>query len=459
MEEEYKDTLTYEEQRKIAFEDFREKVYSGQVRDIHENKMSLYRPDSDTFFSCLSYSRYGSANKRGEIRERLLCIAIKIVTGARCKDISLWLSTIDQSDMNITPNCNLNPAIDSLAISLGAPQSLKGRGSWVQDDLRFKQGFYKFIDKNNNATGVWCKYALAYLFCQVYACDIYFYGLPKGTFEVKRTTSICKQSSYTTLDINQSSGFLSNTMSVCNKEELSNYEGLELVTPRNGEDAKTTTLVKTPSFYNSVSSFSSKNRSSEERSSEEDVNWFAIYLLFVNAKKSQKFELCYTDSENNQKNNIDWLARVSTYSLRVYEYDKEKDIHTNKKLRKNGAFCQPPPKGRRVHMFRFNPTEIGQNKILQVTEKNLRPRPSNGTSKPLYIYLYYREKGDNGTALMISRVDPSTYPGEPVFLANDQVLGDADGIFVVRSRNTRRAHSYVEKEMRVTVEIPIEAEK
>ena len=450
--------------RGLNFDVFRRKVISGETTDIHGNRMSMYIPETDTFFSCLSYSRYGTPNKRGKIRQRLLRAVIYIVTNRKCENVTQWLNTTLMNDITVSNECNSNPAIESLAISLGAPKSLKDRNRWILEDLRFKKGFHTFIDKNNNTTGIWCKYALSYLFCQVYSCDIFFYGMPKNSTEVRRTTNICKKQSYKTLNDDQIFGVGSNSMMLMDKDDINDYDGIELVTPRgdNGNSFSSATLTVS-SFYNNRGDSPSRcNREySEERSSEEDSNWFAIYLLFVDTGKSKRFELCYTDAEKNLGNGRKWLSKNSAYSLRVCGYDDKNETHTNTLLREDGSFCHPPPNGRHVHTFKFDTNEIGNNDLLQVAQSKLRPRQPNKSNKTkqIYIYLYYKTRGDNGTALMVSKVTPSQYPGDPVFFAKDQVMGDADGIFVVRSGNTGRAHSYVENEMRVTVELPFREEE
>ena len=439
--------------REIVYEKFRQRIYNGDQTDINGNKMSIYKPDDDTFFSCLSYSRYGTANKRFRIRNKLLSAAIGIVTGKSPRDVPRWLASHSPRDIRVVDGCNLNPAIDSLAVSIGAPSSLSDRALWISQDVRFKNGFYKFIDNNTGTSEVWLKYTMAYLFCQVYACDIHFYGIKKGCDDVSRISSVCKKQKYKMKDQNSANKWKNDGFTMCNDDEILGLDGVDLITPRDSTPVMTT--LKTPRV--SMTNLQ-RNNIAEERSSEEDDNWLAIYLLYINVGKFPTFDLCYTDAERNRHRNPRWLEHNSEYSLRMYEYDEENETHTNKALRKGGAYCDPPPIGRRVHAYRFDHPEKYKNKVLQVAPAKPQPvilRKDTSEDKPTYIYLYYQHEGDNGTALMISKSHSFDYPGDPVFLTTDNVLGEADGIFIVKSNDTDRANSYVEKEMRVVVKMPI----
>jgi len=439
-----------------AYETFRERVRCGAQCDRNGNIMSQYRPDCDTFFACLSFAMHGNASERKVIRTRLLLAAIKIVTGKTPESVREWLMSTKQDNIEVIAKCCTNPAIESLAITLGAPELLSARHSWVTRDVRFKRGFYSFITNNHRGDGAQCKYVLAFLFTQVYFCDVCFFGFKAEETKIDQIAAVRKQSLYKTLGGHKLEDLRSPRLDVFNAQDIDGIDGVELVTPRvrrpekekGEEDTGHRSYIRSPSFYNEVDS-----------SSEEDVNWLEIWLMMVEGSRGEvTYELFYTSSEANRKTDEKWLARNARYSLRVYRYDHNKKEHCNQPLRERNSLCQPPPKGRRVHVFCFNASEVGDTRLLQVSSAVQAPRHQRDRSgckrskqKPLYIYLYFKDRGLNGTAHLISRADLDCYPGHPVFYANDRELGNADGIFVVRSRSTDRANRYIQGEMRVEV--------
>lgn len=445
--------LSFNDQQS-AYDAFRAAVHSGDVTDPYGNKMVMYRPDRDTFFACLSFALSGSAQRRVDIRLKLLRTAVTFVTGKKCDDVRTWSRTANPGKFKINERCVDHPAIDSLATSIGGPKNANDRAQWILGDLRFRQGFCQFISANLENNRVWCKYALAYLFCTIYSCDIYMYSYDESAERVRRIASICKKSSYLVRDKQKNE---ESDMTMVTKDELEEYAGVELVSPRGQVSSNGSAPGKVVHF--SADGERSKSRSNaDDLDSSDETNWFAIYLLYVVTENSRKFELCYTDNEVALDGNVDWKNKHAKYSLRTCEHNADTDEYQNKPLRKGGAICSPPPNRRRVHLFRFDSHERRLGKFLQLGPVNLRPPPLNGKKKT-FIYLYYRDRGQNGTALMVKRVDPTSCPGFPIFLSSDTKFGSADGVFVVNSASDDRAHNYVECEMRVAVEMPMDFEE
>lgn len=416
-----------------VYKSFRYHVLNGKITDPYGNNLKIYQPRSNSFFACLSYARYGTSEKRKEIRENLLKFIIKTITNIECKSVNHWTVDVNSAKMHINDNCINNLAVDALSVALGGPKSKSDRKIWVKKHSDFREGLMLFVCDVLDGKEAHFKYVLSYAWIQVYKCDIFFFEYNKQRKRVKLSNKIRQREKFTLVEVELPD-------STSNED---NYDS------NNNNRKKTRMSIELPrkiinQAYASLSSSSS--------SVESQVNWFCIYLLFVESnEKGDSFELLYTTERTH------YDRTMKRYCVRQYivEGNRRKNIP----LRADGAKCLQPQIGRKVHRIDFAPNEISNSSVFQVAPTNkedLLPSQTNNLKNIKFIYLRYKSDGDRKTdiAYMTCRVESGKSAGYPTFIPQTVKYGKANGMYFVESESDNDAHEHVEIETNSVVEIP-----